>query len=214
MLQLRHAGRRTACRRACAATSSCWTPARSCLPSARVRPRVAKSVRSSGRAIRITSVLRSPPAAPMLTSFTIQATLSPLTDQRAGKYPLGPAPPISRQSPIAMEKPPLPMNTVLDGPERDPLLDDEAVAVLKAVYLRQPQVPEFRARGMSDTEIVDAMHGIAQAGILKIVQRGGGIDLVPPAAGTAAAGLESPAASRVRQQQKAKRRQRRRQFRR
>src|SRR3954452_25166313 len=98
MLQLRHAGRRAACRRACAATSSCWTPARSCLPSARVRPRVARSVRSSGRAIRMTSVLRSAPAARMLTSFTIQATLSPLTDQRAGKYPLGPAPPISRQS--------------------------------------------------------------------------------------------------------------------
>src|SRR3954454_14179727 len=98
MLQLRHAGWRAACSRACAATSSCWTPARSCLPSARVRPRVARSVRSSGRAIRMTSVLRSPPAAPMLTSFTIQATLSPLTDQRAGKYPLGPAPPISRQS--------------------------------------------------------------------------------------------------------------------
>ena len=117
---------------------------------------------------------------------------------------------------IAMEKLPLPMNTVLDGPERDPMLDDEAVAVLKAVYLRQPQVPEFRARGMSDTEIVDAMHGIAQAGILKIVQRGGGVDLMPPAAGAAAAGLESPTASRARQQQKAKakRRQRRRQFRR
>jgi hypothetical protein len=117
---------------------------------------------------------------------------------------------------IAMENPPLPMNTVLDGPERDPLLDDEAVAVLKAVYLRQPQVPEFRARGMSDTEIVNAMHGIAQAGILKIVQCGGGIDLVPPAAGAATAGLESPTASRARQQQKAKakRRQRRRQFRR
>src|SRR3954447_26003975 len=47
----------------------------------------------------MTSVLHSAPAAPMLTSFTIQATLSPLTDQRAGKYPLGPAPPISRQSP-------------------------------------------------------------------------------------------------------------------
>src|SRR4051794_8139753 len=46
----------------------------------------------------MTSVLRSSPAAPMLTSFTIQATLSPLTDQQAGKYPLGPAPPISRQS--------------------------------------------------------------------------------------------------------------------
>src|SRR6476469_9979090 len=46
----------------------------------------------------MTSVLRSAPAAPMLTSFTIQATLSPLTDQRAGKYPLGSAPPISRRS--------------------------------------------------------------------------------------------------------------------
>src|SRR4051812_6528239 len=34
----------------------------------------------------------------MLTSFTIQATLSPLTDQQAGTYPLGPAPPISRRS--------------------------------------------------------------------------------------------------------------------
>src|SRR5689334_3152024 len=63
-----------------------------------LRPRVARSVRSSGRAIRMTSVLRSAPAAPMLTSFTIQATLSPLTDQQAGKYPLGPAPPISRRS--------------------------------------------------------------------------------------------------------------------
>ena len=117
---------------------------------------------------------------------------------------------------IAMEKPLLPMNTVLDGPERDPMLDDEAVAVLKAVYLRQPQVPEFRARGMSDTEIVDAMHGMAQAGILKIIQRGGRVGLVAPAAGAAGAGLESPTASHARQQQKAKakRRQRRRQFRR
>jgi len=117
---------------------------------------------------------------------------------------------------IAMEKPPLPMNTVLDGPKRDPMLDDEAVAVLKAVYLKQPQVPEFRARGMSDTEIVDAMHGMAQAGILKIIQRGGRVGLVPPAAGAAGVGFESPTASHARQQQKAKakRRQRRRQFRR
>ncbi len=114
---------------------------------------------------------------------------------------------------IEMENPPLPMNTVLDGPKRDSMLDDEAVAVLKAVYLKQPQVPEFRARGMSDTEIVDAMHGMAQAGILKIIQRGGRVGLMPPAAG---ADLESPAASRARQQQKAKakRRQRRRLFRR
>ena len=84
-----------------------------------------------------------------------------------------------------MEKLPLPMNTVLDGPERDPMLDDEAVAVLKAVYLRQPQVPEFRARGMSDTEIVDAMHGIAQAGILNIVQHGGRVGLAGRAGGFA-----------------------------
>ncbi len=117
---------------------------------------------------------------------------------------------------IEMENPPLPMNTVLDGPKRDSMLDDEAVAVLKAVYLKQPQVPEFRARGMSDTEIVDARHGMAQAGILKIIQRGGRVGLVPPAAGAAGADLESPAASRARQQQKAKakRRQRRRLFRR
>src|SRR4051812_50128564 len=84
---------------------------------------------------------------------------------------------------IAMEKPPLPTNTVLDGPERDPMLDDEAVAVLKAVYLRQPQVPEFRARGMSDAEIINAIHGIAQAGILKIVQRGGRVGLMSPTPG-------------------------------
>src|SRR3954468_7268068 len=115
---------------------------------------------------------------------------------------------------IVMEKPPLPTNTVLDGPERDLMLDDEAVAVLKAVYLRQPQVPEFRARGMSDTEIVDAMHGIAQAGILKIVQRGGKVGLVPPAAGAAAAGLKSPTASRARQQKAKVKRRQRRQFRR
>src|SRR3954464_4314799 len=81
-------------------------------------------------------------------------------------------------------------------------------------YLRQPQVPEFRARGMSDTEIVDAMHGIAQAGILKIVQRGGKVGLVPPAAGAAAAGLESPTASRARQQKAKVKRRQRRQFRR
>src|SRR4051812_48697721 len=60
---------------------------RSCLPSARVRPRVARSVRLSGRAIRMTSVLRSSPAAPMLTSFTIQATLSPPHRSTSRKVP-------------------------------------------------------------------------------------------------------------------------------
>src|SRR3954466_11752374 len=37
--------------------------------------------------------------------------------------------------------------------------------------LKQPQALEFRASGMSDAEIVDAMHEIAQAGFLKIVQK-------------------------------------------
>src|SRR3954464_13624526 len=96
---------------------------------------------------------------------------------------------------IVMEKPPLPTNTVLDGPERDPMLDDEAVAVLKAVYLRQPQVPEFRGRGMSDTEIVDAMHEIAQAVIPSILQPGGRASPAPPTAGEAAAAVKPPAAS-------------------
>src|SRR5690348_16143368 len=41
-----------------------------------VRPRLAKSVRSPGRAIRMTSVLCSSPSAPTLTSLTIQATSS------------------------------------------------------------------------------------------------------------------------------------------
>ena len=59
----------------------------------------------------------------------------------------------------------LPMNTVLDGPERDPLLDDETAAILKAVYLKQPQVLAFRAHGMSDAEIVNTMHDMAQAGL-------------------------------------------------
>ncbi|CAA9526527.1 MAG: hypothetical protein AVDCRST_MAG62-1503, partial [uncultured Sphingomonas sp.] len=74
--QPRHSGRRMAWSRACAATISRWTPARSCLPSAKVRPKAARSVRSPGLAIRMTSVLCSSPSAPMLTSFTIQATLS------------------------------------------------------------------------------------------------------------------------------------------
>src|SRR4051812_28016966 len=56
--------------------NSCWTPARSRLPSARVSPKLAKSVRSSGLAICRTSVLCSAPSAPRLTSLTIQATSS------------------------------------------------------------------------------------------------------------------------------------------
>src|SRR4051794_41410209 len=53
-------------------------PAKSCLLSARLRPRVPRSARVSGLAIRMTSVLFSSPSAPMLTSLTIQATWTAL----------------------------------------------------------------------------------------------------------------------------------------
>src|SRR4051794_18391799 len=74
-------------------------PAKSCLLSARLRPRVPRSARVSGLAIRMTSVLCSSPSAPMLTSLTIQATL-PLHqwEYRPENTSSGLAPPISRQS--------------------------------------------------------------------------------------------------------------------
>src|SRR5215212_5750058 len=74
-------------------------PAKSCLLSARLRPRVPRSARVSGLAIRMTSVLCSSPSAPMLTSLTIQATL-PLhqREYRPENTSSGLAPPISRQS--------------------------------------------------------------------------------------------------------------------
>src|SRR4051812_34100608 len=74
-------------------------PAKSCLLSARLRPRVPRSERMSGLAIRMTSVLCSSPSAPMLTSLTIQATL-PLhqREYRPENTSSGLAPPISRQS--------------------------------------------------------------------------------------------------------------------
>src|SRR3954447_5791946 len=75
-------------------------PAKSCLLSAKLRPRVPRSARVSGLAIRMTSVLCSSPSAPMLTSLTIQATL-PLhqREYRPENTSSGLAPPISRQSP-------------------------------------------------------------------------------------------------------------------
>src|SRR4051812_27013834 len=75
-------------------------PAKSCLLSARLRPRVPRSARGSGLAIRMTSVLCSSPSAPMLTSLTIHATL-PLhqREYRSENTSSGLAPPISRQSP-------------------------------------------------------------------------------------------------------------------
>src|SRR3954469_7683699 len=107
----------------------------------------------------------------------------------------------------------LPTDTALDGPERDPLIDDEMAAVLKAVYLAQLQVPEFRAPGMSDTEIVDTLHELVQAGFVRIVQHGDRVGLVPTEAGGGGTGLELPRGLTPRQQKaRAKCRQRRRLF--
>src|SRR5215203_2759916 len=90
--------------RACAATISRWMPANSRLLSARLRPRVPRSARVSGLAIRMTSVLCSSPSAPMLTSFTIQATLPlPQRECRPESTSSSLAPPILRQSREAAE---------------------------------------------------------------------------------------------------------------
>src|SRR3954462_12622626 len=81
-------------------------PAKSCLLSARLRPRVLRSARVSGLAIRMTSVLCSSPSAPMLTSLTIQATL-PLhqREYRPENTSSGLTPPISRQSLLGLAVP-------------------------------------------------------------------------------------------------------------
>src|SRR3954465_15843311 len=75
-------------------------PAKSCLLSTRLRPKVPRSATVLGLAIRMTSVLCSSPSAPMLTSLTIQATLPlPQREYRSENTSSGLAPPISRQSP-------------------------------------------------------------------------------------------------------------------
>src|SRR4051794_29750529 len=86
----------------------------------------------------------------------------------------------------------LPTDTVLDSPERDPEIDDETAAVLKAIYLSQPRVATFRSRGMTDAEIVNAMHALVLAGLVRIVEHDGQISVVPTEAGTAAVKLDAP----------------------
>jgi hypothetical protein len=106
----------------------------------------------------------------------------------------------------------LPTDTMLDGPERDPEIDNEVAALLKAIYLAQPRIAAFRERGMSDTEIVDAMHKLVRAGFLKIVEHDGQIGVVPTEAGAAAVELDAPfgRGSLRKQKATAKRRLRRR----
>src|SRR4051812_35209518 len=87
-------------------------PATSCWLSARLRPRVPRSARVSGLAIRMTSVLCSSPSAPMLTSLTIQATLPlPQREYRPENTSSGLAPPISRQSQNFATGPLLPLQS-------------------------------------------------------------------------------------------------------
>src|SRR3954451_15575863 len=80
-------------------------PAKSCLLSARLRPRVPRSARVLGLAIRMTSVLCSWPSAPMLTSLTIQATFPlPQREYRPENTSSSLAPPILQQSPMPVAK--------------------------------------------------------------------------------------------------------------
>jgi hypothetical protein len=73
----------------------------------------------------------------------------------------------------------LPADTVLDDPGRDPRLSDGVADTLKAALLLQPQVPELRAQGLTDTEIVDAMMALMTAGMFELVQDGDRICFVP-----------------------------------
>src|SRR4051794_25186712 len=108
----------------------------------------------------------------------------------------------------------LPTDTVLDSPERDPEIDDEIAAVLKAIYLSQPRVATFRSRGMTDAEIVNAMHALVLAGLVRIVEHDGQIGVEPTAAGAAAAEIAGRFGRDSLRKQKAtaKRRPRRRLF--
>src|SRR4051794_18844151 len=78
-----------------------------------------------------------------------------------------------------MAEPVLPTDTLLDQSERDPRLSAETVAVLKGAMLLQPAVPELRAQGLSDTEIVDAMVELMDAGLFELVERGDQVRFVP-----------------------------------
>src|SRR4051794_7004751 len=106
----------------------------------------------------------------------------------------------------------LPTDTVLDSPERDPEIDDEIAAVLKAIYLSQPRVATFRSRGMTDAEIVNAMHALVLAGLVRIVEHDGQIGVVPTEAGTAAVELDAPFGRISPRQRKATAKRRRRLF--
>src|SRR5690349_3421812 len=106
--------------------------------------------------------------------------------------------------------PELPTDTVLDRPERNPQLDDEAAQLLKVTLLLQPQVPEMRAQGLSDTEIVNTMVELLDAGLFELAQHGDQIGFIPTDKAWTTAGIEPPASG---WEPRVKRRPRRRGFR-
>ena|SRR5689334_2175102 len=89
--------------------------------------------------------------------------------------------------------PELPTDTLLDGPEYDPRLDHEAAQLLKSILLLQPQVPEMRAHGLSDTEIINTMVELLDAGLFELIQHGDQIGFIPTEKAWTTAGIEPPA---------------------
>src|SRR5689334_17736257 len=92
-----------------------------------------------------------------------------------------------------MAEPALPTDTVLDGPERNPRLDDDAATLLKVALLRQPIVPDMHVAGLSDTEIVNTMVELLDAGLFELVQHGAQIGFIPTDKAWTTAGIGPPA---------------------
>jgi hypothetical protein len=104
----------------------------------------------------------------------------------------------------------LPTDTVLDRPRHGSRLDTESATLVKAALLLQPQVPELRARGLSDTEIVDTMVELLDAGLFELIQHGDQIRFIPTEKAWTTAGIDPPTS---RWEPRAKRRSRHRRFR-
>ena len=88
--------------------------------------------------------------------------------------------------------PELPTDTVLDEPERVLQLGNEPAQLLKSILLLQPQVPEMRAHGLSDTEIINTMVELLDAGLFELIQHGDQIGFIPTDKAWTTAGIEPP----------------------
>jgi hypothetical protein len=104
----------------------------------------------------------------------------------------------------------LPTDTVLDKPRHGSRLDTETATLVKAALLLQPQVPELRAHGLSDTEIVNTMVELLDAGLFELVQYGDQVGFIPTDKAWTTAGINPPASG---WEPRAKRRPRHRMFR-